>query len=83
MSFKGKRNVKGRPKGSLNKITAEVKEVVESKTFELIQSIDISKLTDANKVKMLSALLPYILPKTNIVIEQEQEQPIFKIEILE
>lgn len=81
--FKGTRNNNGRPRGSLNKITSDVKELIQNKTFDLLQSIDIEKLSDTNKVKMLNSLLPYLLPKTTIQIEQDIEQPIFKIEVIE
>jgi hypothetical protein len=81
--FKGTRNNTGRPRGSLNKITSDVKELIQNKTFDLLQSIDIEKLSDTNKVKMLNSLLPYLLPKTTIQIEQDIEQPIFNIEIIE
>jgi hypothetical protein len=80
--FKGQRNEKGRPKGSLNRITSDVKEVIQSKAFELLDSIEIEKLSETNKVKMLSSLLPYILSKTNIQIN-DVEQPIFRVEVIE
>lgn len=81
--FKGTRNNNGRPRGSLNKITSDVKELIQNKTFDLLQSIDIEKLSDTNKVKMLNSLLPYLLPKTTIQIEENIEQPLFKIEVIE
>ena len=81
--FKGKRNTNGRPTGSLNKITSDVKVLIQNKTFDLLQSIDIEKLSDTNKVKMLSSLLPYLLPKTTIQIEQDTEKPLFLVEVLE
>ena len=81
--FKGTRNNNGRPRGSLNKITSDVKGLIQNKTFDLLQSIDIEKLSDTNKVKMLNSLLPYLLPKTTIQIEQDIEQPLFKIEVIE
>lgn len=80
--FKGQRNEKGRPKGSLNRITSDVKEVIQSKAFELLDSIEIEKLSETNKVKMLSSLLPYILSKTNIQLN-DVEQPIFRVEVVE
>jgi hypothetical protein len=81
--FKGTRNNNGRPRGSLNKITSDVKELIQNKTFDLLQSIDIEKLSDTNKVKMLNSLLPYLLPKTTIQIEENIDQPLFKIEVIE
>jgi hypothetical protein len=57
--------------------------LIQNKTFDLLQSIDIEKLSDTNKVKMLNSLLPYLLPKTTIQIEQDIEQPIFNIEVIE
>jgi len=81
--FKGTRNTNGRPKGSLNKITIDVKEIIQKKTFELLENIDIHTLTETNKVKMLNCLLPYLLPKTTIQIDKDKETPLFEVEIIE
>jgi hypothetical protein len=81
--FKGQRNDKGRPKGSLNKVTSEVKDIIQTKTFELLESINIEKLSETNKVKMLNCLLPYLLPKTTIKIDEQPEQPLFLVEVVE
>ena len=61
--FKGVRNVGGRPKGSGNKITTELKIVLEQLANDLHQSIDIANLKDSERVKLFVSILPYLMPK--------------------
>ena len=61
--FKGTRNLNGRPKNSKNKITTEVKELIQNIASDLFQSIDVNELRPTDKVRLLTGLLPYILPK--------------------
>ena len=61
--FKGTRNLNGRPKNSKNKITTEVKELIQNIASDLFQAIDVNELRPADKVRLLTGLLPYILPK--------------------
>jgi hypothetical protein len=61
--FRGIRNLNGRPKNSKNKITTEVKELIQNITSDLFQSIDVNELRPTDKVRLLTGLLPYILPK--------------------
>ena len=61
--FKGESNIKGRPKGSPNRITAEVKTLINQLASDLFYSIDIDELRPADKVKLFTGILPYIVPK--------------------
>jgi hypothetical protein len=61
--FKGVRNVGGRPKGSGNKVTAELKIVIEQLANDLHQSIDIANLKDSERMKLFVSILPYLMPK--------------------
>ncbi|WP_373521068.1 DUF5681 domain-containing protein [Aquiflexum sp.] len=58
-------NPNGRPKGSKNKINEEIREKIQSLfdgNFDKIQS-DIEKLDPKNRLKFLTDLMPYLVPK--------------------
>lgn len=54
---------KGRPAGSLNKVTNNLKLVLEELAEDLHKSIDISKLKDNERMKLFVSILPYLMPK--------------------
>lgn len=54
---------KGRPKNAVNKITMELKIVLEQLAQDLHQSIDIDKLKDSERMKLFVSILPYLMPK--------------------
>jgi hypothetical protein len=61
--FKGEINLSGRPKGAKGKITCQMKVVLEELAENLYQSIDVSKLKDAERMKLFVSILPYLIPK--------------------
>ena len=61
--FKGEINIAGRPKGDKGKITCQMKVVLEELAENLYQSIDVSKLKDAERMKLFVSILPYLIPK--------------------
>ncbi len=73
-----------RPKGSTNKITADVKEQLRNLIDEVINSIDVSVMDTNQKLKLLQLSLHYIIPKLRSVehqnAEDDQELP-FLIDI--
>jgi hypothetical protein len=54
---------KGRPVGSLNKVTNNLKLILEELAQDLHKSIDISKLKDSERMKLFVSILPYLMPK--------------------
>tara|TARA_B100001564_G_C20615571_1_gene659732 strand:- start:905 stop:1168 length:264 start_codon:yes stop_codon:yes gene_type:complete len=52
----------GRKKGTPNKLTAEVKEKVQSLLDGAIDSIDLSKCTIAERIRLIEIGLRYTLP---------------------
>lgn len=58
---------KGRPAGSLNKVTNNLKSVLEVLAEDLHKSIDISKLKDSERMKLFVSILPYLMPKKSEV----------------
>ena len=74
-----------RPKGSKNKVSAEVKELLRDLTHRTINSIPVDELDYDQRIKLLQVTLHYIVPKLRSVETKEQQQedePIF-IEVLE
>jgi len=65
MAFKGTPNLKGRAKGSQNKATKEIKTLLADISDTLINSIDLKSLNDADKIRLLTGILPYITAKQN------------------
>ena len=67
-------NRKGRPKGSLNKNTAEIKGKLTQIIGEIIDHIDIQSLNDADKIKYLNTIMPYSIGKmgTDLNIKMEE-----------
>ena len=61
--FNGIINKAGRPKGATNRLTTELKIVLEQLAQDIHQSINIDKLKDAEKLKLFVSILPYLMPK--------------------
>ena len=74
-----------RPKGSQNKITAVVKEQLQSLIDEVVNSIDVDSMDTNQKLKLLQLSLHYVLPKlrsTETTEKKHEDEPIF-IEVVE
>ena len=70
---------KGRPRGSLNKVGNSLKVVLEQLANDLYSTIDISKLKDAEKLKLFLGVLPYLMARKN-EIEQTNNTDLSWIE---
>lgn len=81
--FKGIRNVNGRPKGSLNLATSEIREKISlliENNFDKIQS-DIDLLEPKDRIKTILELAKFVIPvlrSTELISESENNnfQPI-------
>ncbi len=60
---KGNKISTGRPKGSPNKITSEIRDKIQVLISGTIDSLDVSKFTHMEKIKLLQVLCQYIIPK--------------------
>lgn len=56
---------KGRPRGAINKVGNNLKVVLEKLANDLYTTIDISKLKDAEKLKLFLGILPYLMARKN------------------
>ena len=74
----------GRISGKPNKLTAKVKERLATIIDEAMDSIDIEKLTIAERLKLIQIGLQYVIPRLKQVEEVTDEMPTnFQIEIID
>ena len=73
-----------RPKGSLNKLTSEIKERLSQVIMDAMSSIDIDSMTQNEKLKLIQIGLTYVIPRLKQVENIEEEEPRkFEIEIID
>ena len=73
-----------RPKGSPNKITAEIKERLSEVIMNAMSSIDIDSMTQNEKLKLIQIGLTYVIPRLKQVEDVSDEMPNeFQIEIID
>ena len=74
----------GRIKGKPNKLTAKVKDRLATIIDEAMDSIDVEKLTIAERLKLIQIGLQYVIPRLKQVEEITDEMPTnFQIEIID
>ena len=74
----------GRIKGKPNKLTAKVKDRLATIIDEAMDSIDVEKLTIAERLKLIQIGLQYVIPRLKQVEDVSDEMPTnFQIEIIE
>ena len=69
-----------RPKGSQNKITAEVKNKLQGLIDEVVNSIDVNSMDTNQKLKLLQLSLHYVIPKlrsTETTEKPYEDLPLF------
>ena len=69
-----------RPKGSTNKLTAEVKEQLQNLIDTVVNRIDVDSMTTDQKLKLLQLSLHYVLPKlrsTETIEKEYKDLPLF------
>ena len=73
-----------RPKGSPNKLTAEIKERLSQVIMDAMSSIDIDLMTQNEKLKLIQIGLTYVIPRLKQVENIDEEMPTnFQIEIID
>ena len=73
-----------RPKGSPNKITAEIKEKLSQVIMDAMSTIDIDSMTQNEKLKLIQIGLTYVIPRLKQVEDVSDEMPTnFQIEIID
>ena len=72
-----------RPKGSPNKITAEIKERLSQVIMDAMSSIDIDLMTQNENLKLIQIGLQYVVPRLKQTEEIKEEPREFQIEIID
>ena len=73
-----------RPKGSPNKITAEIKERLSQVIMDAMSTLDIDSMTQNERLKLVQIGLTYIIPRLKQVEDISDEMPTnFQIEIID
>ena len=72
-----------RPKGSPNKITAEIKERLSQVVMDAMSSIDIDSMTQNERLKLIQIGLTYVVPKLKHTEEINEMPTNFQIEIID
>ena len=69
----------GRTSGTPNKITAEVRNRLETLIEGLVSSMDINEMTFDQRIKMLQISLQYTLPRLQAMMikDETEDQPLF------
>jgi len=66
-------------KRGIAKSNKELKEYLEKLTFEALEQIEISKLTNSEKLKFVNYSLPYLLNRLQAIdVTNENENSLFK-----
>ena len=74
----------GRISGKPNKLTAKVKDKLATIIDEAMDSIDIEKLTIAERLKLIQIGLTYVIPRLKQVEDVSENMPTnFQIEIID
>ena len=73
-----------RPKGSPNKITAEIKERLSKVIMDAMSTLDIDSMTQNEKLKLIQIGLTYVIPRLKQIEDVSDEMPTnFQIEIID
>jgi len=73
-----------RPKGSVNKITSEIKDKIADLISGVIESLDTKLMSQQEKLKLIQIGLQYVVPRLRSIEQKEpQEQQNITIEIID
>ena len=65
----------GRTKGTPNKVTAKIKERLTEVLSAEIESLQLTGLQAKDKIELVKALLPYVLPKLQSTYIETDKEP--------
>ena len=74
----------GRPAGSPNKLTKEIKEKLSYVVKDALDSLDVKQMTKAERLKLIQVGVQYIVPRLRQIEEVTDEPPRqFQIEVID
>lgn len=62
----------GRKVGSVNKVTATIREKLELMLNQCIEDLQLKELSNREKIELVGKLLPFLIPKLNTVTIDDQ-----------
>ena len=72
----------GRPKGSPNKLTKDIKERLSQVLMNAMSTLDIDSMTQNERLKLIQIGLTYVVPKLKHTEKREEEPRQFQIEVI-
>ena len=73
-----------RPKGSVNKITSEIKEKIADLVSNVFETLDPNTMNQQEKLKFIQIGLQYVVPRLRSIEQKEPvEEQTFIIEIID
>ena len=73
-----------RPKGSVNKITSEIKEKIADLVSNVFETLDPNTMTQQEKLKFIQIGLQYVVPRLRSIEHKEPaEEQTLRIEIID
>ena len=73
-----------RPKGSVNKITSEIKEKIANLVSNVFETLDPNTMTQQEKLKFIQIGLQYVVPRLRSIEQKETvKDQTFIIEIID
>lgn len=78
MAFQQGNSFGSKSKRGKAKINKELKDFLETLTFEALEQIEISKLTNSEKLKFINYSLPYLLNRLQAIEVTDNENSLFK-----
>jgi len=69
----------GRTKGTPNKVTAQVKEKLTEVLTKELEQLELDGLTAKDRIELVKAILPYILPRLQATYLEHEKDPTGRI----
>ena len=83
MGFEKNNTYGEKTKRGKNKSSELLKEQLHKIANTVVNELDLGKLTNNQRIQLIKAVLPYLISKQKNIEDLQQEQPLFKIEIID
>ena len=83
MPFEKNNTYGEKTKRGKNKSSEFLKEQLHKIANTVVNELDLGRLTNNQRIQLIKAVLPYLISKQKNIEDLQQEQPLFKIEIID
>ena len=83
MGFEKNNTYGEKTKRGKNKSSELLKEQLHKIANTVVNELDLGRLTNNQRIQLIKAVLPYLISKQKNIEGLQQEQPLFKIEIID